>query len=102
MPTISIKGTGRTAHTNAALSILNALMRQAVPIMHQCGGKAVCGTCRIRIISGAEYLSPKNEREITRLAAMNAGPDIRLACQTYARGDIEIVVLNKIPGRKED
>ena len=98
MPEITIKNTGRTVETNAAVSILNSLMRNAVPVMHQCGGKAVCGTCRIRIISGAEYLNPKNEREQTRLAAMKAGPDVRLACQTYTRGNVEIEILNKIPG----
>lgn len=97
MPVIRVVNTGQEIETNSAVSVLNALLRNAVPIMHQCGGKAVCGTCRIRVISGSEYLSPKTEREITRLAAMKAGPDVRLACQTYTRKDIEVEILNRIP-----
>jgi ferredoxin len=48
----------------------------------------------IRILSGAEGMNKKNQREIIRLQAMNAGEDVRLACQSYVRGDIEIEIIN--------
>jgi ferredoxin len=41
-----------------------------------------------------ELLSPVREREAARLAALGAGPDMRLACQTHTRGDIKIEVIN--------
>jgi ferredoxin len=48
----------------------------------------------IRVLSGAERMNKKNQREIIRLKSMNAGEDIRLACQSYTRGDIEIEIIN--------
>ena len=81
-----------------AVSILNNLLRSGVKISHVCGGRAECGTCRIRILSGAEYLSPMREAEHRRLNADGpVGEDIRLACQSYTRGNLVIKVL--APGR---
>jgi ferredoxin len=39
-------------------------------------------------------MNKKNKVEIARLAALNAGQEMRLACQSYTRGDIEIVIMN--------
>lgn len=96
MPRITIANDGRTdgltIENSPVHSILNALQRNQVKINHVCGGKAQCGTCRVRIVEGSRYLSPKNEREIRRLQAMGAPSDVRLACQTYAAGDITIEI----------
>jgi adenylate cyclase len=97
---IRIKGIEKTISSSPAVSILNLLQRNDVRIQTICGGRAQCGRCMIRIVSGAEKMSRKNEREIVRLAKMNAGADIRLACQSYTRGDIEIQIIN--PGRRVD
>ncbi len=78
-------------------SVLNALLKEGIRIKHVCGGKAQCGTCRVRISlerdsSGKERgaLSPMGERERERLAAVGADRDERLACQTYVRGDASV------------
>lgn len=81
-----------------AVSILNTLLQNGIRISHLCGGKAVCGTCRIKILAGEEYLSPMQEAERVRLASGTGKelppPHTRLACQTYARGDIRIKILS--------
>jgi ferredoxin len=51
-----------------------------------------CGICAIKIISGAEALSPKTAAEEDFLRAMKADPDERLACQTRFLGDVEIAI----------
>jgi ferredoxin len=43
-------------------------------------------------------MNKKNQREITRLQALNAGQDMRLACQSYTRGGIEIEIINSTRG----
>ena len=58
MPTLTIINDGTVIETSAAVSILNALLRNGTDIQHRCGGKAVCGTCRVRIVDGAKFLSP--------------------------------------------
>ncbi|MBN2509384.1 MAG: (2Fe-2S)-binding protein [Spirochaetales bacterium] len=74
------------------VSILNTLLRNEIPVHHACGGHAQCGTCRVRIVKGAERLSPIHDDERRRLAAAGAPPDFRLACQTFAFGDVTIQI----------
>ena len=94
MPSIQIKNTGQVVQTDLVTSVLVAFQANNVPIETKCGGKAQCGRCAIRVHSGKEYLTRKTQREISRLSSLNAGEDIRLACQTYTRGDIEIEIIN--------
>jgi ferredoxin len=99
MPSIRIHGGPEVYPCNLTTSILNVLLQNAFPIETVCGGRASCGRDLIRIHAGAEFLSPRRESEIRRLAALAeagepSGPDIRLACQSYVRGDVEIEVLH--------
>lgn len=94
---VEIEGRDERLQISPAVSILNTLLQNGVRISHLCGGKAVCGTCRIKILKGEEYLSPMQEAERVRLISgtgkENPPPQTRLACQTYARGDIKIRIL---------
>jgi ferredoxin len=99
LPTIRIHGRTETFESNLTTSILNVLLRRGFPIQTICGGKAMCGKDLIRFISGAQFASPVRERERVRLEALArdgepSGPDMRLACQTYVRGDVEIEVIH--------
>jgi len=77
-------------------SILVAAQRSGVPLRHDCGGKAQCGTCRVKVLSGR--LSPMEERERIRLEAVGALPGqtdgggavYRLACQSRPGSDLEL------------
>jgi len=71
------------------------MVREGIRIRHDCGGKALCGTCRVRVVAGAAGLSPITERERLRLEAIGAGPEERLACQSYAIRDVELELPNK-------
>ncbi|MFA6505969.1 MAG: 2Fe-2S iron-sulfur cluster-binding protein [Treponemataceae bacterium] len=82
----------QVVETTPVVSILNSLTREGVKLRHDCGGKTLCGTCRVRIVSGASSLSPIGERERVRLTAVGASEDERLACQTYAFRDVEIEI----------
>lgn len=93
MVRIRVLNTGDVVEGSAAISILNALQRAGIRIKHVCGGKAVCGTCRFRVVEGEKNLSPIKEREATRLKALGNPERVRLACQTYAFGDISIEIV---------
>lgn len=102
MATIRVEGRDDVFETNLTTSILNVLLRNSFPIETVCGGRAQCGRDIIRIRSGAQFLSPRRDVEARRLAALARagepeGPDIRLACQTYVRGDVVIEVLHATP-----
>jgi ferredoxin len=81
-------------------SFLVALMKAGAPIRHDCGGKALCGTCRVGV-TRTEGLSPMRHQERERLSALGLalGGGIRLACQTHSARDSEARGL--VPLKKE-
>ncbi len=91
---IRVKGRGGAISSSSAISLLNLLQRNGIPVETICGGRAQCGRCLLRILKGAETMNKKNQIEIARLVALNAGEDMRLACQSFTRGDIEIEIMN--------
>jgi adenylate cyclase len=77
---------GLSAQGRRGLSILELSRLGDVPHAHVCSGRGRCGTCRVRIESGAEQLSPMNEYERGTLARVGAGAGERLACQARVMG----------------
>ena len=99
MPKIRIYGRTEVFECNLTTSILNVLLQNRFPIATLCGGRASCGKDLIRIREGASFFSPRRELEKRRLASLAAagepsGDNIRLACQSYVRGDVVIEVLH--------
>lgn len=76
--------------TTLQSSLLLAAMRNNVYIRHECGGKAQCGMCRVKVISGKA--APKEARETAVLERLNAKPDERLACQLFAMAPLLVQV----------
>jgi ferredoxin len=100
MPRIRIHGEPSVFECNLTTSVLNVLLRNGFPIHTLCGGRASCGRDLIRVREGAQFFSPRREMEKRRLASLAAagepsGDDIRLACQSYVRGDVVIEVLHR-------
>jgi ferredoxin len=101
MPVIRIHGHAAAFQTNLTTSILNTLLKNGFPIETICGGRALCGRDLIRVREGAVFVSPRREAETRRLESLAlqgepSGPDVRLACQCYVRGDVEIEVFHLV------
>ncbi len=64
-----------------------------IPHASQCGGRARCSTCRVRILSGAEGLAEPGKDEAATLARIKAAPDVRLACQIRPEKNLDLVQL---------
>jgi ferredoxin len=96
MASVRIHGSGEVIQTGILTSLLNALLSHGFSVRTLCGGKAQCGRCLIRIRSGQAFLSPMREKEQRKLQAMGAGADNRLACQCFARGEVEIEVIKTV------
>ncbi len=91
MHTIRFAGkTSGTAECDRETALLAASTKAEVPLPHRCGGHARCGTCLVTVVDGGEYLSEQGAAETRVLQALKANPDQRLACQTWARGDVSV------------
>jgi ferredoxin len=89
---IEILGSVETVEASPAVSLLNSLLAAGKFLRHDCGGKALCGTCAVRVVEGARFLSPVSSVEAGRLAATGRGEGWRLACQARAARDVRIEI----------
>jgi adenylate cyclase len=76
---------GFSARGRRGLSILEMSLANDVPHAHVCSARGRCGTCRVRVESGAQALSPRKDAEIQTLERVGA-PEARLACQARVLG----------------
>ena len=72
-------------------TVLDILRRQDVFLCADCGGRGVCGRCRIRFTEDDKVPEP-TEEELKVLSEEDLASGIRLACQTHLdkRTEIEI------------
>ncbi len=72
------------------LTICDALkMIGNYPSMN-CGGRAKCATCKIKVLEGSEFLTNVTQEEISRLGSDLISENFRLACQSMINGDVTI------------
>lgn len=57
---------------------------------------ATCGTCRVRVVEGAEALAAPDEAEREVLALFGDPPDVRLCCQLELDGDTPRITLKVV------
>src|SRR4029077_7190118 len=71
-------------------TILSASLRAGIPHTNECRGNARCSTCRVLVLNGLEFCSPRNEKEQALAAQLHFGERVRLACQTAIARDVTL------------
>ncbi len=102
--TLRIRYPGRTVRVPRGWSVLEASRGHAIAHASQCGGRARCSTCRVRVTEGLEHCAAPGEDEARTLARIHAAPDVRLACQLRPEGDVAVLPLlapTAAPAREE-
>ncbi|MGX9134747.1 2Fe-2S iron-sulfur cluster-binding protein [Rummeliibacillus sp. JY-2-4R] len=110
MPCVTILG-GKSFEVEKGTKLVLALEDNGVNILHRCGGKAKCTTCRVEILAG-DYLEITSKE---KKAFVNKGVDphiyddfLRLSCQIIVNGDITVRPImtsentGKSPGPRPD
>lgn len=77
--------TGETLEISKGESLFQALKRQGIYLVASCGGKGICGKCRVRLIEGKWRTQTKG-----RLEPREVQSGISLACQTFPQTTITI------------
>ena len=89
MPKVTFMPTAQSFEVAPETTILVSAIQNGLRLRHDCT-EAICGTDRVKILSGKEHLSEKTENEELTLEMMNAGPDDRLGCVARILGDVTV------------
>jgi uncharacterized 2Fe-2S/4Fe-4S cluster protein (DUF4445 family) len=76
---------GKTIAAGAGESIYKTLKNNGVYLVASCGGKGVCGKCRVRVLEGGTKVESTG-----KLLKKDIEEDIVLACQTFPKSDLLI------------
>lgn len=78
-------------------TLLTALAQNQIFVSSACGGKATCGLCKVKIITGARPVLPT---EVPFLTAEEAKAGIRLACQYKIKSNLQISISEQLLNTK--
>jgi uncharacterized 2Fe-2S/4Fe-4S cluster protein (DUF4445 family) len=87
---IDFQPTGRRGECRKNESLLACARRLGVGINSICGGEGICHSCKVQILGGTVSKPTPNEREAFNPQELKEG--WRLACQTYPRSDVKLVI----------
>jgi ferredoxin len=88
---VPIELDGRRIDARLGGTLLGAAMKNGVRLMHVCGARTLCATCRVVVESGADNLSPMRGTEQFSLRwHLSMSPRTRLACQARVNGPVEV------------
>ena len=93
MPILTVSSEEKQYEFKAGRSLMDIMLDAGMFIDNACGGKGLCGKCRVRITEGDAGEVSETERGILREEELSQG--IRLACLVFPEGDISIELLQK-------
>lgn len=95
---VSITINGVQGEVSEGVTLLEAAKEIGAGVGRLCLGNAICNTCRVEVIDGADSLSEKEQKEKVSLNYhLSFSEDIRLSCQTRVKGPGPVVVESPFP-----
>lgn len=85
----TIDNSGQSYPLKRGYSLLNNLLLNNILSQSKCGGKAICGRCRIKITKGIKHCNKPLPEEQVILSDEQLKQGWRLACQTQCIKDIQ-------------
>lgn len=67
-------------------TLLELALAHEIPLFHECGGRARCSTCRVRILENLDNVQPRSAQEAKLAERMGWEDNIRLGCQARVTG----------------
>ena len=89
-PLVRFRPSGRALRVERGTTLLEAARRAGLPMASACGADGLCARCGVRVLAGAEALSPTTEAEERQKRRNRIDPALRLACRARALGDVEL------------
>ena len=92
MPLLTVLPEGKIYEYTAGGSLMNIMLDAGLFIDNACGGKGLCGKCRVRIKAGDAGEIGDTERRILKEETEQG---VRLACLVYPSSDLSIELMQK-------
>ncbi|MGL5641501.1 MAG: 2Fe-2S iron-sulfur cluster-binding protein, partial [Paraclostridium sp.] len=73
-------------------SLLDIIQSNGLGMESPCGGKGLCGKCKIQVLDGD--INELSEEELKFLSKEEVESNIRLGCLVYPKGDLKVKFLN--------
>ena len=95
MPKLTVEGNAPVAVADGKRLVLAMEQDAGVDVLHACGGRARCTTCRVEFISGEPEQMTQAEQEV--LAQRNL-TGVRLSCQVNCDRDMTLRAVSRLEG----
>ena len=89
---VTFQPDGKRGEVSPGMTVLEASMRLGVSLASICGGRGMCGKCRVVIVEGFENLNPPTQAERKNLSEEELRKGYRLACMARVLGDVVVLV----------
>ena len=93
MPLLTVATEQKQYEFNTGKSLMDIMLDAGLFIDNACGGKGLCGKCRVRITGGEPGEITETESRILKDEEKEQG--IRLACLVFPESDLTIELLQK-------
>ena len=88
---VPIEFDGKKIAARRGGTLLGAALKSRTRLMHLCGARTLCATCRVRVTAGAENLTPMSPLERLSLGYhLSFSARTRLACQARVAGPVAV------------
>jgi ferredoxin len=88
---VPIEFDGRKIIARRGGTLLGAALKSRTRLMHLCGARTLCATCRVKVVAGAENLAPLSPLERLSLRYhLSFSSRTRLACQARVAGPVAV------------
>ncbi len=88
---VPIEFDGKKMEARRGGTLLGAALKNRMRLMHLCGARTLCATCRVKVTAGGENLTPMTTKERLSLRYhLSFSPRTRLACQARVEGPVEV------------
>ena len=93
MHLLNVTPEGKQFEFASGKNLMEIMLDAGLFIDNACGGKGLCGKCRVRVVDGDAGQAGETERGILKPEELEQG--VRLACLVYPGSDLSIELLQK-------
>ena len=97
---VTFEPTGLSVTADSESTILEVATSREIPIRSDCGGKGLCGKCRV-IAEPVESLSSLTASESELLPSHQVATAYRLACQSLIKGPLRVTIPAQLADSQE-